>query len=189
MLITLDEETHTYTDKNGRVIPSVTQIIQAAFPFVGYSRDEGIYYRERGKAVHLAIHYIEKGTLDPASVDKEIWPYIAAYFKFKKDFKHKTIATEEIVYNKQYDYCGTLDRRTRGAIWDYKTGVNRYADSLQLTAYAMAKGMPDADRFSVYLRPTGKYKIEPHEHDRTLFPVFLACKQIYQAKNLHGLLN
>ncbi|GJQ59752.1 MAG: hypothetical protein D8M57_13065 [Candidatus Scalindua sp. AMX11] len=189
MLITLDEETHIYRDENGRVIPSVTQIINAAFPFVSHSNDGGVYYRERGKAVHLAIHYIEKGTLDPSSVEKEIWPYIKAYFQFKKDFKHKTLATEERVYHKTYDYCGTLDRRTRGAIWDYKTGVNRYVDGLQLCAYSHAKGMPDADRYSVYLRPTGKYKIESHERDRSLFPTFLACKQIYQVKNLHGLLN
>lgn len=187
MLINLDEETHIYTNKRGVVVPSVTQIINAAFPYEDKSGN-GEYYRDRGRAVHLAIHYIEKGTLDPASVAKDIWPYISGYFKFKKQFKHKILASEERVYHKKYRYCGTLDRRTKGAIWDYKTGIMRYVDAVQLTAYAAARVTSAHSKiYSVYL---GKhaYKIHEHKRDKSLFSVFLACLQIYQVKKLHGLL-
>ena len=186
MIVTLEEETHTYTDKNGAVIPSVTQIINAAFPYKEHSGN-GEYYRDRGKAVHLAIHYIEKGTLDPSSGSRDIWPYILGYFKFKKDFKYKTLASEERVYHAKYGYCGTLDRRTKGAIWDYKTGINRYVDSVQLEGYAAAKGMRNAKKYSVYLKPRN-YSIVEHSRDKSLFSVFLSCLQIYQVKKLHGLL-
>ena len=187
MSLSLDIETHTYTDSKGVVIPSVTQIINAAFPFQSHSTESEEYYRDRGKAVHAAIHYIEKKTLDPASVNKDIWPYIKAYFKFRDNFRYKTLSTEEIVYNKTYGYCGTLDRRTWGAIWDYKTGVNRYIDGLQLSAYAAAKGLHKGKRFSVYLMNTGNYWIKEHEENKTDFRVFLACLQIYQVKKLHNL--
>lgn len=187
--LNLDIETHIYTDAKGVVIPSVTQIINAAFPYKTHSNAMADYYRDRGKAVHAAIHYLEKGTLDPASVHKDVWPYIKAYFKFRDTFKYKTLATEEIVFNKKFGYCGTLDRRTKGAIWDYKTGVNRYVDGIQLSAYAEAKGMKNAKRFSVYLMSTGNYWIKEHEENKTDFRIFLACFQIYQAKKLHNLLD
>lgn len=188
MLITLDRETHIYRDENGVEVPSVTQIIQAAFPFVSHAKDGGIYYRDRGNAVHDAIHFIEKGTLNPATVDKVVWPYIKAYFNFKKDFKHKTLAAEELVYNKKYNYCGTLDRRTRGGIWDYKTGSWKFIDGIQLMAYAMAKDMPDATLTGVYLRPDATYTTCRIKPDKYLFPTFLACLQIFKVKKLHNLL-
>lgn len=187
MSLSLDIESHTYTDQKGNVVPSVTQIINSVFPYQDFNFGNE-YYRDKGRAVHAAIHYIEKGTLDPASVNKEIWPYIKAYFQFKKDFKHKTLATEEIVYNKKFRYCGTLDRRTKGAIWDYKTGVNRYVDGLQLSAYAAAKGMHNGKRFSVYLTGRGKYWIVEHVENKTDFRIFLACLQIYQVKKKYKLL-
>lgn len=187
--LSLDIETHTYTDSKGVVIPSVTQIINAAFPYRSHSAENEEYYRDRGKAVHAAIHYIEKRTLDPLSVNKDLWPYIKAYFKFRNDFKYKTLATEEIVYNKTYGYCGTLDRRTKGAIWDYKTGANSCIDGLQLAAYAAAKGVQNGKRFSVYLTGSGTYWIKEHKESKADFRVFLACLQIYQFKKLHYLLD
>ncbi len=190
MPLNFDPETHTYTDeKTGQVVPSVTQIINSCFPYQSYSADGGEYYAQRGKAVHLAIHYIEKGTLDPATVDKDIWPYIEAYLKFRKDFKYKTLSAEELVYHTKYGYAGTLDRRTKGAIWDYKTGAYRHIDGVQLSAYAHARDMPDAHKFSVYLRPNETYKIHEHSGDKSLFPTFLSCFQIFKVKKLHGLLN
>lgn len=187
MLITLDEETHIYRNEKGVIIPSVTQIIGAAFPYEDKSGN-GEYYRNRGRAVHLAIHYIEKGTLDPASVSRDILPFISSYFKFKKQFKLKTLSTEERVFHSKYNYCGTLDRRTKGAIWDYKTGIPRYVDGIQLTAYAMAKGLPYCKKYGVYLRKNS-YEIIEHKSDKSYFATFLSCLQIYQVKKFNGLLN
>ncbi len=184
-MITFDPETHVYTEsETGERIPSVTQIIEACFPYkkVG-SYDGGDWYAQRGSAVHLAIHYKERGVLDPESVDDEIKPYLEAYEQFRKDFKYKTISSEEVVRNKAYGYCGTLDLRTRGAIWDYKTGLERYADAVQLAAYAKCISCAGVvKRFGVYLSQNGTYKIKEYRRNTEDWRVFLACKQIYDIK-------
>lgn len=187
MPLTLDIEKHIYTDEKGVVVPSVTQIIQTAFPFVSHNKRLEKYYQERGNAVHKAIHYLEKGSLDPSTVGKDIWPYIRGYYKFIEELKGKTLASEEILHNLKYGYCGTLDRRTRGIIWDYKTGAPKYADVIQLHAYAHAIDKPDCDKIGVYLNAKGGYKLKDCTNDRRAWPTFLACKTIFDTKQYYSL--
>ena len=55
-MIQFDPETHTYTI-NGRIYPSVTQIIKGVLGDELWYKD---WYAGRGRAIHQAIHYLVK---------------------------------------------------------------------------------------------------------------------------------
>lgn len=84
-LLAFDELTHTYTLEGVR-LPSVTQILQRA-GLIDFSKIPGpilLAARDRGAAVHRAIHYLNEGDLDPDFEHEfpEYWPYVAAWINF-----------------------------------------------------------------------------------------------------------
>lgn len=183
MVLTLEEETHTYRNiESGTIIPSVTQIIDSVFPFEWGSE----FAMQRGRAVHHAIHLYEQGVLDWNTVDERIKGYMRAYEKFRQEMKIEPIATEEIVYSKAYGFCGTLDMRTERMVFDFKTGVKSFTHGMQLAAYVSALNI-NLKRCGVYLRPDGKYNVEPYKNKSDLYD-FLACLRIYNKRQMEGLL-
>ena len=61
-VLSFDEETHTYS-ASGRVVPSVTQVIKAAFGDLVWPWANE-FALERGSKVHKALHYWILGDLD-----------------------------------------------------------------------------------------------------------------------------
>ena len=90
------EEQHAYT-LNSVVVPSVTKILQ----IVGISDfskvPADILERARlfGTAVHKACELFDKGTLDERTLDTNLWPYLDAWFAFKKDYQLEFIEIEK----------------------------------------------------------------------------------------------
>lgn len=117
-----DEDKHEYTIE-GRIIPSVTQILNAT-KFKG--KLDGIpeevlkQAADRGTRVHRAIEIESDNELQD---EKEK----SCYRKWKVlEAKHSILVKEKefMVYSEEYDYAGTGDGiGTIGAeaIWDYKT--------------------------------------------------------------------
>ena len=168
-----DEAAHRYT-VNGRIIPSVTQIISAVglYEFDFVSRQTLAVAAERGRIVHTYIEWHEQGCLDENSIDPDLAGYFEAYLAAKKagEIPASPTAIEERVYCEKYQYAGTLDQMF-GERWihDHKTGDESPVHGLQLSGYWFAKH-PDLrdkpDRLTCgYYRRTGKYKIVEYPYE------------------------
>ena len=127
------EETHTYV-KNGKVLKSVTQILQELFPekygnVPKYILENKAKY---GTELHKYIEMIEKKKpKDPiAYIKRKYKPNIyqveslKQYLKIKKDYDIKITDSEKMVSYKDF-YAGTMDLKgfvdEKSAIIDIKT--------------------------------------------------------------------
>ena len=123
--IFFEESTHTYI-VDGQEVPSVTTILQPlsnrSYSSVNPSVLE--YARNRGSAVHDALELIDLDA-DP-DISPEIVPYLTAYEEWKSIYRPTWTDIEQIVYEDELGYIGTLDRAGylndgRFAIVDIKT--------------------------------------------------------------------
>ncbi len=191
--LTFDPEKHEYR-LGGKVLPSVTEIIRSA-GLVDFSRvppETLRMARERGTAVHAACHLYDHGTLDYASLDAVIWPYLEAWDKFIRQSNVMFDMSEHAVYSR-HGYAGTFDRLAmvagKPAILDIKTSeIISQATGVQLSAYLKAaeecgylRNAKKHQRFAVHLYDNGKYELEPYTSEQD-WSVFLACLQIYHFK-------
>ena len=137
-----DEKLHRYT-VDGKIIPSVTQIISAVglYEFDFVSKETLMAAAERGRIVHTCIEWYELGILDEASIDPELYGYFQAYLdaKARKLIPERPSMIERRVYSEKYQYAGTLDQMF-GDRWihDHKTGSESPVHGLQLSGYWLA---------------------------------------------------
>lgn len=137
-----NEKLHQYS-VNGKIIPSVTQIIAAIglYEFDFVSKQTLAVAAERGRIVHTCIEWYEQGELDENSIDPELAGYFNAYLAAKKsgELPEHPSAIEQRVYSAKYQYAGTLDQ-LYGGDWlhDHKTGMKNPVHGLQLSAYWLA---------------------------------------------------
>jgi len=99
---------HTY-ELNERKVVSVTNAINSIFPKRPWFND---YYADKGTALHLACHYYVKGILDESTIDNRIQSKFDGFKKFLSDFtllKKSIQETEYKVFNKHYNFAGTID--------------------------------------------------------------------------------
>jgi hypothetical protein len=142
--LTLNEETHTYTDATGAVWPGVTSILGELTDFSHVPADTLEYARQLGTAVHDATEYHDRGTLDLESVDSAVMPYLVAYWSFLDHEKPEVLGIEELVWHSGERYAGKLDRRMvlrgRRSILDVKTpkDVRKALVGPQTAAYLRA---------------------------------------------------
>jgi RecB family exonuclease len=190
--LTFDEEKHEYR-LDGRVIPSVTQVLKAAGMIDDQWFDE--WSRERGKAVHKATELNDRGELDESTIDPRIAGYLDAWRRFIFETGWKSNEIEKLVFSRFAWFAGTLDRigrfpTDRGlSIVDIKTGTPTRADQLQVAAYEKAyNSMDDGIRcgrsMAVYLRENGTYtKGNEADYQRDV-SVFLAALTVSRWKGL-----
>lgn len=135
-----DEVNHIYR-LDGRIIPSVTGILQAE-GITDYSyADESD--REFGRAGHKMTELWDKGTLDIKTISAPLIPYLNGYKKFLKDFKvkFKTNEIEQPLMSNIYYFAGTPDRKpilvnNKLTLIDIKiTTSMQLSTGIQLAAY------------------------------------------------------
>lgn len=102
--LTFDCESHTYT-LNGRVCPSVTQII--ASHVKGWQA--GDFYLQRGSAVHKAVALALEDRLDWTSLDPRIEGRTRAILNFIRDTKLRPVEIERRLGSSIYRYAGCVD--------------------------------------------------------------------------------
>jgi hypothetical protein len=187
--LVLDDETHTYRWE-GREVPGVTRVLGDAkiLDYSGIPQHILDRAAERGKAAHLALEYLDAGTLDRATLDSELEPYVHAYEAFCIDSGFMCWSAEKCRYNKQRGYAGRFDRTgTFGrdaAIVDFKTGVFQEGHLVQI-AGGYGNMFPQPRRFrhiALQLFPTGKYRVHEaspakFEYYSSIFFCALACVQ------------
>jgi hypothetical protein len=186
LLPSFDAATHTYI-RGDKIVLSVTQIMKRGgiVDTTGYTE----FSRDRGTAVHKAVNLMALDSLDEASLDDRIKPYLAAFQQFQVVSHFELIASEMIVYSAGYNYAGTLDLygkiNNHPAIIDIKTGSIPSWAGIQLSAYLYAGIECDlvkanSKRFALLLTDIGKFKLK--EQTGNDFPAFL--KALEKAKEI-----
>jgi hypothetical protein len=175
MEIAFNKETHQYFYSGQRVL-SVTQYLHlAGCTDVEFCTEEG---RQRGKAVHEAMHYYARNDLDEGTLHPIVKPYVEAGKWFMRETGFVPDLVEHIVFDPVYFYAGTLDMTgtwdlTPGKIIiDWKTGPLQDETALQLAAYEATLFGERHRRWSVALKPNGKYSLSNEYTDRNDIKVF-----------------
>ncbi len=170
MALTFDEVSHTYRH-DGQLVPSVTQVLAPLTDLSAVPADILAAASAFGTAVHKACELHDLGTLDPATLDAPLQPYLDAWLAFCRDHDAQWSHIEQRLYHPVLRYAGTADRigfvdglRT---IVDIKTSAVIYpAVGPQLAAYLSAaeKGhqINALARMSVRLKPDGGYEAKAH---------------------------
>lgn len=169
-VLRLDPTTHEYW-LGKRRFDSVTHILQ----YLGLTHDYSnvsSFYADRGTAVHKAVEFVDKGTLDDATVDPIIRPYVAAYRRFVRESGYVHSHWEVPLHHPILGYAGTIDKvgrlHGRTGILDIKT--SRSVDpavELQLCAYQVLWNehhaqQPSQWKYALQLTdegPEGKYNL------------------------------
>lgn len=186
-----DQERHLYfQEAPDSYVPNVTRII------AGLGLIETQWFtkesRDRGRHVHLAIHYWLQGDLDWSTVHTPWEGHVRAAIRFLEDAKAdpKKLQTEVLVYHPVFGYCGTAD--VFGEIFgeecvpDWKSGAIGEATGIQTALYDLAYPLPGGRRrrrIGVQLREDGTYK--KRDLDRELDPQGLDYRRGMAAVDLY----
>ena len=185
MKLKFDEPTHTYT-LDGKVIPSVTQILSIANDFSFVNKDVLDRACKFGTAVHKTTELYDADELNEESLDLALAPYLEGWKKFLSDTKFQVTYSETQVYSKQ-GYAGTFDRigllANKITLLDIKTSTTvARSTGLQLAAYKNAwKEMHDIqiDQLISVQLTLNNYKIQIYD-DPTDFLTFRNFLAVYQ---------
>lgn len=163
MKLEFDAEQHIYS-LNGRIIPSVTQVLKRAGLI-------GSFYKKGSAEKGTRIHELtEINDLVPGFIpeEPELEGYLKAWEAFKANSGAEIIASEMMIYSEKYLFAGTLDRiiKMNDQLWilDIKSGAKAKWHPLQLAAYSLAlaecKELEINQGIVVYIGKDGRYKTE-----------------------------
>jgi hypothetical protein len=170
--LTFNHATHEYKS-DGRVIPSVTQILALA----GLSDVSAIpahileNARWKGEEAHKACEYLDQDDLDWKDVFPEILPFVMAYQKFKaeKEFvpelvEHRCEAeVDGLSFGMCVDRTGTI--AGVAYVLDLKTSSKAQPSwRIQTAAYKLGLG-EKRERGVVHLKKDGTYELLKHTGD------------------------
>jgi hypothetical protein len=134
--LTFDALTHTYW-LDGVRIPSVTQILQRA-GLIDFSRIPAPILsaaRDRGAAVHQAVHYYNEHDLDLEAFQKDFpnyWPFLEAWLAFRRDTGFIVATDDELpTFTHIERYAVRLMKTGRAAVEPYRN-VRDYREFLAL---------------------------------------------------------
>lgn len=165
--LSFEPEGHVYKVAGKQKISTTTLLKRnGLYDNITYATDEHLW---RGKAIHEAMHYFHKGTLDFARLDPLINGYIRGYRKFEVETGFRALGWERPLWHPVLDYVGTPDLwgMVKDEYWvvDYKHGVVPRVTGLQLSSYKMllqASGLIPKDavvrRVGLQLLAEGDYR-------------------------------
>jgi len=181
--LTLDQEKHIYRYEN-RKVSNVTSILQDNFGIQPYWTD---FHREKGRAIHHAIHLYVKNELDWATVDNRIRGRLKAFQRFMSETGYQIIKSEMPLFSKRYQFAGTLDLwvqeldtlQSPNIIIDIKPPSPEPIVNLQLAAYSLVlqehTGLKINKAAAVCLKDNGHYSLKWVPMLKHAQRVFLAC--------------
>jgi len=201
----LDIDSHRYT-LDGVTIPGCTQVLTAMGATPGFnflSQDELEFYRSRGHAVHSAVEYAVKGTLDHRTVVDEIRPYLRGWDAAVKDhgievlefngdpFVEKPLSHPIFRYGVKPDVVARIGKES-GPIEIKATSAHAPATGLQLAAQRLAirNVMPSIGNMRIGLRllPKPPYYDLRYYVDKTDEAVWLSLLNGFNWLTKHKLL-
>lgn len=183
------DEDHSYWIGK-KEYPSVTKILQALGLTPDYSTISSVY-ADRGKAVHKALEYVDKGTLDQETLDPRLLPYVSAYRRFVLESGYRSLYWELPMYHENLGFAGTPDKigylNGRVGILDIKTSrtVDHSAD-LQLCGYSVLYNAsypqsPSTFKYVLQLTEDWKWNLITKYSD-TLDAMWMSALDLYKWK-------
>lgn len=183
----LIEPDHIYK-LGDRIIPGVTDTIQANFGTRPWYSE---WHAGKGKAVHLAIHYLVTGQLNWDSVDPQIINRVKAFQKFHNETRFSIVESELKMYSERLQFAGTLDLIFSGQgliLGDIKSHIEPILE-LQLGAYSLLY----EERFKkkikkacgIQLKDNGDYQLKWYKDVTRIQRIFLASLTVANFKNQH----
>lgn len=182
-MIEYDDQGRAYF--NGKRVPRTTEICALLAPRA-WNVDE--YSLHKGVLIHRITEWEDTGELDESSVDEQLAGYLAGYRQMKIDTGFKVMETELQFYSKRWGYCGRADKYgelfSYFSVLDIKSGAPHDADKYQSAAYLF--GLKDAGfkvwrAWDLYLKPTGKYRLEEQKRPSELFNTFLVGVKLWKS--------
>lgn len=183
--VELDHDKHIYR-VDGKIRPGISELIRGSGILKGvvYGSEEALW---RGKVIHKALEYLNKGTLDWDTVDESVIPYLRAYQKFLADTGFKPKSWEISLFNPTLKYCGTYDveGECNGEKWliDTKTGLTSLAlgswVGIQTAAQCLLLQDPTQyKRFGLKITSESKYNLVPYTdlNDYNAFIAIIALR-------------
>lgn len=194
LALAYDADAHEYR-VDGERWPSVTEILQPLNELDGIPAEVLRRAADFGTNVHLAVHLINTGRLDRASLDEALAPYVHAWEQWLLDSGAVVVASEVRVLHPTLRYAGTMDScvrlKARGKTTlhavDVKTSatVPRTA-ALQTAAYREAylrvRRDLHAKRYALHLRRDGTYRAIPYDDTRD-WSYFTSCLNLWRWRN------
>lgn len=191
--------------KTGTVtLPRVTEILTRVGLALDYEKllpaEKLLMLRQRGTALHQAIQYLDRGTLDLATVHPAILPGLEAYQAWAHDVHHEAWESELEVVHPEWHFVGHPDRigtvHGEPAVidWKYSESPDLRGGRYQLAGYKLlANALLDEDTgmprwhnlihecYLVQLSPTGKGYRMHRLTDANADQVFLAAVILHRA--------
>lgn len=183
-VLSFDAARHEYRTPDGRLVPSVTQILKAVGVAVDFDELRASssriaaaidLKRDIGTALHADAHAFDDRDLDWSTVDPRVHPYLRAWESFRENTHVVPTTRERRVFHPVLGYAGTLDGifeqdNGRLVLVDIKTGDPTDSGcAFQTAAYQAAYTFehPDVivhDRWGVQLTPDHgiPYRITPY---------------------------
>lgn len=186
MSFTFDVEKHEYR-LQGKVLPSVTQVLAIVNDFDRIPRAILEHARERGECLHRAVNLYNRDDLEFESLDNDTSADVYAWARFLRESGAVVIASESPVYHEQFGYAGTpdvvLDWNGRVVIPDLKStySVPRTVGS-QTAAYAEAyrhmHGGRRPERYCIHIKD-GNYTAHKR-NDPADWALFQSCLNVHK---------
>lgn len=178
MHLTLDEN-HIYR-LDGAVIPGVTTILDSHGLISSFAKDP--IAAERGRLVHDAAFLLVQGRLDWATVDARLLGYVLSYAQLLDHTQWLSRAAEVSQWDPDYLFAGTFDADFESNwLADLKTGTPSKWHPLQTAAYKRLNG-DKGRRAAIYLQADGSMAKLLEHTDRSDWPNFLSCLNVYRLK-------
>lgn len=181
--LTFDADTHIYRH-GGRVVPSVTHVLEILNDFSDVHPDHLETARLRGSHVHAMIDLDNRGELDEQALEGELPLYLNQWRTFLNESGFVVTASELRVYHKTLRYAGTCDTLIgHGSSWvlDIKSGAMPRSVGAQLAAYQQALDPRPRRRLCLVLGPDN-YRL--HECKSLAdFSLFQSCLNIWRFKH------
>ena len=158
-ILSFDPASHTYR-VDGRVVPSVTELLEAAGVSPDYRRIHPAvlqHARLRGRHTDAACDLADTDDLDWSSVHPEAVPLVQSWESFKKDYGYEPILQQPLLYHPIWDYAGTPD--SIGMLDDHVVVVERKATARMAGSYALQVAGYACE--GLHLAPRGGGRLEP----------------------------
>lgn len=189
MALEFDSAAHIYR-LDGRVVPSVTQVLSPLENFERVPWDVLEAARVFGQHVHEAMALLVRDELDWGSLDPSLVPYILGGKRFLDESGITVIASEQRVSCKKLRVAGTLDLvghwRNTEVLVDFKaTAAMPRSVGAQTAAYdrlyTSQYGGKPRKRYGVQLK-LNDYRVTPLT-ESTDWHTFVSCLNIWNYKN------
>ena len=178
---------------NNEVWPSITQVLRAAGMIDDRWFDD--YSALRGTYVHKICELDLADNLNESTIDDKLLGYYEAWRRFRRDMRYIVNETEKPRVNNYYQFGGIADTvgvlNGKSAVVDIKTGAEIPATRIQTAAQTLLFDWPILTRYSLQLKPDGKYKlnsypVESNVNDRNYF---LSALSVWWWRRKHKLIN